>query len=185
MFPAICHPLNSVVLCIIFSWMFEMGRAEEPFECRSEFIPSGSTESVNMTCCSKIKLGENNKIWWRKYNETLGLCAPDSSHARDFTCYQQRSTLDHRDHYQFETCGPNCFAFIIVQPEETDYGEYYITLTKGYSTLLAKKLVLNLTTLGSDIEHVGNDKFFVSKYRTDVFCFSINAMFILASIYDS
>ena len=150
MFSAI-YPLNCIILCIIFSLLFENGRTEESFECRSEFTPPGSTESVNITCCSNIEIGENDKIWWRKYDEALGTCIPTSSEAHDYTCYP--SQTDHRDHYKFETCGPNCFAFGIVQLEETDLGEYYITLTEGYSVLLAKKLVLNLT-LGSDIEHV-------------------------------
>ena len=154
MFPAICHPLNSVVLCIAFSLMFENGRTEESFECRNEFIPPGGTESVNITCCLKSKLGEKSQnLVERNTNDALGLCAPDSSHARDFTCYPPRSSVD-RDHYKFEKCGPNCFAFGIVHLKETDYGEYYITLTESYSVLLAKKLVLNLTTLGSDSEHV-------------------------------
>ena len=151
MFSAI-YPLNCIVLCIIFSLLFENGRTEESFECRSEFTPPGSTESVNITCCSNIEIGESDKIWWRKYEEALGTCIPTSSEAHDYTCYP--SQTDHRDHYQFETCGPNCFAFGIVQLEETDLGEYYITLTEGYSVLLAKKLVLSLTTLGSDIKHV-------------------------------
>ena len=152
MFPTIENLFNFIVVCMIFSLMLENGRTEEVFECRIEFLPSGSRESVNMTCCAKIKLREYNNIWWRKSDKALGGCIPASSEAHDYTCYP--SQMDHRVHYQFDTCGPNCFAFGIVQLMETDYGEYYITLTEGYSVLLAKKLVLNFTTPGSDIQHV-------------------------------
>ena len=153
MFPAIYHPFNYViVLWIIFSLMFEHGRTEESFECRSEFIPPGSTESVKITCCSKIKLGDNDKLFWRKYDETLGTCIPGSSEVRDYACYVSHSSSDR---YRIETCGPNCFAFGIVQLlNETDYGEYYLTLSEGFVVVLARELVLNLTALGPDIEHV-------------------------------
>ena len=149
MFPAIYHPLNSIAFCIIFLLMFENGRTEESFECRTEFIPPGSTESVNMTCCSKIKLGEYNKVFWRKYDKGLGTCTPYSSAVHGYVCYSYLSL----DRYRIETCGPNCFVFGIVQLTETDLGEYYITLSNWFSVLLAKALVLNLTALAPDIEH--------------------------------
>ena len=149
MIPTIENLFNFIVVCMIFSSMFENGRTEESFECRSELIPQGSTESVNMTCCSTIKFGENYKILWKKYDETLGGCVRYLSDG--YTCYSHQSSADR---YQTETCGPNCFTFGIVKLSEADYGEYYITLSEGYSILLAKKLVLNLTTLGSDIQHV-------------------------------
>ena len=149
MIPTIKNLFNFIVVCMIFSSMFENGRTEEVFNCRSEFIPSRSTESVNMTCCSNIKLG-HNKIFWRKYDEALGVCMQDLSKIQGYICYSSGTSVDHRDHYQIETCGSNCFSFGIVQLREADYGEYYITLS---NILSAKKLVLNFTTLATDIKH--------------------------------
>ena len=163
MFPATCYPLNFILLSIIFSMMFEDGRTEESFECRSEFIPPGSRESVSMTCCSKIKLGKNNRIYWRNHNEALGTCTPASSKVHGYTCYLSRYSSDC---YRIETCGPNWFAFGILRLQEADHGEYYITLTEGYSVLLAKKLVLNLTALETDNEHVVTMSFSSLRHTT-------------------
>ena len=150
MFPAICYPLNFIALCIIVSLKFENGRTEEAFECRSEFIPPGTTASVNFMCCSKIKLAEKYKIFWRKYNEALGTCTRENSKVHGYSCYSSSSS----DRYRTETCGPNCFAFGIVRLNETDQGEYYITLSELFSADSVKKFVLNFTTLGTDSEHI-------------------------------
>ena len=120
--------------------MFENGRTQESFECRSEFIPPGSTESVNITCCSKIKLGENNKdLVERNTTKHSGYVLQIRHTPVTLLVINSVRLCITKITIAFETCGPNCFAFIIVQPEETDYGEYYITLTKDYSDTPGKE----------------------------------------------
>ena len=133
--------LGLLTASLTFCLRLEYGRTEDSFDCRSKI----NTTSVKITCCSKIMLQNSDKIIWRKNNDSIGRCNRMSSTSFNYFCYSSFS-CGHR--CQFETCGQNCFSLTISELEETDLGEYYISVYLSS----VNDLALTLTSIESDFE---------------------------------
>ena len=121
----------------LFFFVTEHSRTEASFECGDDNIAILNATTL-FRCCFRLEMPDD-RFTWKKSDESIGGCTTsNASNSFDYICYSAHST---GDRYEFQTCGPNCFSITIIRLQETDYGEYYISL--GSLRNMARKLVFS------------------------------------------